>query len=281
MIQPVLERYTLDLLAAPNTSVVVMEQSLEDVAVHWHDFYELVYVLDGESDHICNGRTQRVVAGSSMLLSPTDFHGFRLVSEQPLRAYNVVIDPWLAERLLNGQLASEKTSRPWVVDDFSAARADFDRLWDESRGGQPGADSVVEAVLTCILVGFARRQHGSARSSGPTDDSSGPAEDHLRRALFFLDQHFREPLTLAEVAAHANLSPNYFSERFHELTGISFQGYVQQSRLRFARSLLAATEMGVTEAALAAGFNSPSHFARAYRARYGCSPSGDRSQPCC
>lgn len=272
MIQPVMERYLIDLLAAPNTPIVVMKQSLSDIAVHWHDFYELVFVLSGISRHICNGQDELVGAGSSMLLSPTDFHGFELVSEEPLTCYNVVIDPWVAEGHLHGLLSAEKASHPWAVEDFSEARPDFERLWIESRGGRPGAARVLDAALACLLVGFARRVSPAATSAGPAE------EDPVRRALFYIDQHFREPLSLAAVAAQAFLSPNYFSERFHELTGISFQAYVQQSRLRFARSLLAATDMAVTDAAFAAGFNSPSHFGRAYRARYGCSPTFDRGQ---
>jgi AraC-like DNA-binding protein/quercetin dioxygenase-like cupin family protein len=275
MMQPVLERYTLDLLATPNTPVVVMKQSVTDIAVHWHDFYELVHVLSGRSRHTCNGQPGVVSAGSSMLLSPSDFHGFEPLSEEPseepLVCFNVVIDPWVAERHLRGLLDSEKTLHPWVIDDFSAARSDFDRLWAESQGARPGAARLVEALLACILITFAREL------APATQRPTGADDDPVRRALFYIDQHFREPITLADVAAQAFLSPNYFSERFHQLTGISFQTYVQQSRLRFARSLLAATDTGVTEAALAAGFNSPSHFGRAYRARYGCSPRSDRS----
>jgi AraC-like DNA-binding protein len=270
MTQPVLERYTLDLLAAPQTPIVVMRQSLSDIAVHWHDFYELVLVLGGTSRHICNGQERLVSAGSAMLLSPSDFHGFQLLSTEPLTSFNVVIDPWVAERHLHGLLRSEKASCPWAIDDFSASRGDFERLWTESQAALRGAPWMVEAVLACILISFAREL------APVTAGSPAPDDDPVRRALFFIDQHFREPLSLAEVAAKAFLSPNYFSQKFHELTGISFQGYVQQSRLRFARSLLAATDMAVTDAALAAGFNSTSHFGRAYRSRYGRSPTSDR-----
>ncbi|ETK32863.1 helix-turn-helix transcriptional regulator [Microbispora sp. ATCC PTA-5024] len=70
------------------------------------------------------------------------------------------------------------------------------------------------------------------------------------------------------------VSPNYFSERFRDHTGSSFQVYLQERRLRFARSLLASTSLSVTEVCHAAGFNTLSHFRRAYRRRYGSAPSG-------
>lgn len=265
----VIERYTLDLLARPAAPVVVLKQQLGDVAVHWHDFYELVLVVDGESVHTANGYAHVVSSGSSMLLSPTDFHGFRLRSAGPLVCFNVVIDPLVAERHL-GPLLGQGSSRPWAVEQSASGPA-FERLWVESQERRPGAEQVMDALLACILVDLARE----VRDAGPRPVAQ---DDLVRRALFHLDRHFREPLTLAEVAASVHLSPNYFSERFHAATGMVFQAYLQQSRLRFARSLLAASDVSVTEAALAAGFSSSSHFARAYRARYGRSPTDDRGR---
>jgi len=55
----------------------------------------------------------------------------------------------------------------------------------------------------------------------------------IRTALVYIHHHFREQLTLNDVAGHARLSPSYFSECFHRTTGSSFQRYLQELRLRF------------------------------------------------
>jgi AraC-like DNA-binding protein len=94
--------------------------------------------------------------------------------------------------------------------------------------------------------------------------------------VLYVDRHFREPISLAAAAARAHLSPNYFSERFRDFTGQPFQVYLQERRLRVARSLLASTKLSVTEVCHAAGFNSLSHFGRAFRRRYGVPPSARR-----
>jgi AraC-like DNA-binding protein len=95
----------------------------------------------------------------------------------------------------------------------------------------------------------------------------------VRSAVRFVDRHFREPLTLAHVAGVAHLSPHWFSEQFHRATGVPFQEYVKARRLNFARALLRSTELTVTEVCHASGFNDPSYFGRAYRARFGEAPS--------
>jgi AraC-like DNA-binding protein len=79
---------------------------------------------------------------------------------------------------------------------------------------------------------------------------------------------------LGYVAAVGRLSPHRFSEQFRRATGGFFQSHVKRRRPQFARALLDSTELGVTEVGHAAGFNGPSSFGRADRARYGVSPSG-------
>jgi AraC-like DNA-binding protein/mannose-6-phosphate isomerase-like protein (cupin superfamily) len=270
-----LERYTVDGLLARDAEIRVMRPELRRVDVHWHDFYELVFVLSGTARHVLNGETYEAAPGTVFLLTPTDFHELHATTDHPLTCYNVVIDPLRAERCLDDLVPSPSSWLPCVVPDFAAAEPDFSRLWSESVAGRPGAAALMESVLRCILIELARRSDRNEAGSAP--DRLADARGEIRRAVVFVDRHFREPLTLAEVAAQAHLSPNYFSERFRQSTGTSFQGYLQQRRLRFAHSLLASTELGVTAICHAAGFNNPSHFGRAYRRHYGQSPSGGRA----
>jgi len=268
-----LERYTVDGLLVRDAEIRVMRSALGRVAVHWHDFYELVFVIAGTARHVLNGVEQIVKPGSVFLLTPTDFHELIPTSDEALTCYNVVIDANAAERELDELLPSRTGWPPAVVESFDEAEPDFRRLWDESVAGRPGSAALMAAVLRCILIELIRRRDPT---SGAAEHEPPGAQAEIRRAVLYVDRHFREPLTLAAVAAQAHLSPNYFSERFRQSTGTPFQAYLQQRRLRFARSLLVSTDLGVTEVCHAAGFNSLSYFGRAYRRRYGEAPSAGR-----
>jgi AraC-like DNA-binding protein len=272
-VEPV-ERYTVDGLLARDAEIRVMRPELETVPVHWHDFYELGFVTGGSARHVLNGAEHLVAPGSVFLLTPTDFHELVPVSDRPLSCYNVVIDAAAAERHLDDLFASRADWPPAVVHGFDAAEPDFRRLWDESVEHRPGSAALMESVLRCILIELIRRRQPSQVAPEPERLAGSRAE--IRRAVLFVDRHFREPLTLAGVAAQAHLSPNYFSERFRQSTGTPFQAYLQQRRLRFARSLLNSTDLAVTQVCHAAGFNDPSYFGRAYRRRYGEPPSAGR-----
>ncbi|MER7892095.1 AraC family transcriptional regulator [Micromonospora sp. NPDC094482] len=274
-----LDRYMIDGLVAGEAGLRVMRPLLRDVPAHWHDYYELGYVIEGAARHVVNGVPRALGPGAAFLLTPTDFHELRPTSEAPLTCYNVVIDPRVVERWLEamGPGPAAVTGSPWLADDCADLGGDFDRLWRESEGRRPGAPAVADAVLGCILIEMARRCAIPALDGEPRAPAPQDAAVDIRRAVQYVERHFREPLTLAEVAAHVHLSPNYLSERFSRLVGVSFQSYLQNRRLRFARSLLASTTLGVTEICHAAGFNSPSHFGRAYRRRFGQPPSAERT----
>jgi AraC-like DNA-binding protein len=270
-----LERYTADTLLAPAAQVSVTRQQVRRVDVHWHDFYELVHVTSGRAVHRLNGTAGELLPGSTFLLTPADFHEIATESDESLSYFNVVVDAGLIEGRLDDPLPSGLERTAWILPGADDLAPDFHRLWDESALDRPGALGMMEAILQCILIELARRCAGGAGQAGP--GRSPREQTDVKKAVLFVDRHFREPLSLAGVAAQVHLSPNYFSERFREFTGTSFQTYLQQRRLAFAQSLLASTDLGVTEVCHAAGFNSLSHFGRAYRSRYGESPTAFRA----
>ena len=267
------ERYAAGDLLNPTSAVSAKAQQVRRVDVHWHDYYELVYVSGGTASHVINGVEHRISPGSVSLLTPADFHEIRTDSEEPLACYNVVIDAQLWEtRLADFLLPGSEL--PWMLSDQTPLEPDFKRLWHESRADRPGAVVMMQAALDCIVVELGRQ--GPAGLTFGQFGSQELESPDIKRAVLYVDRHFRSPLTLAAVAAQAHLSPNYFSERFRDYTGTSFQRYLQQRRLRFAKSLLASTSLGITEICFAAGFNSPSHFGRAFRNLYGESPTDSR-----
>lgn len=268
MTDPV-ERFSVEHLLLPDLGARVLRQRLSSADVHWHDYYELNLVLSGEAEHVVNGERHVLRAGSGFLLSPADFHEIRAIGPEPLTSLNTVVDAGLMEQQLAALGPAALDGFPWLTDDFADAEPDLRRLQAEFEEPRLGSRRVTEALVACLVVELARRSgvhdRRAARPAG--------GEDDLRAAVLYVDRHFREPVTLADAAAQAHLSPNYFSERFRDYTGTPFQLYLQERRLRFARSLLAATDLSVSEVCHASGFNSLSHFGRAFRRRYGAAPS--------
>ena len=94
----------------------------------------------------------------------------------------------------------------------------------------------------------------------------------------FIRQHLGERLTTRQTAAAFHLSEAYFCRRFHRLTGMTFHAYLTQLRVERAKAALRATSARVNEIALALGFQSASHFNRAFKLMVGMTPSAFRGQ---
>ena len=102
----------------------------------------------------------------------------------------------------------------------------------------------------------------------------------MQRVLDHIDQHLDEDLGLDAMSAIAAFSKFHFHRQFMATFGLSLHRYVQLARLKRASHRLAAKDaQSVTEIALEAGYDAPDAFARAFRRRFGQSPSSFRKSP--
>jgi AraC-like DNA-binding protein len=100
----------------------------------------------------------------------------------------------------------------------------------------------------------------------------------FRRVLSYIRDHLGERLTRAGVARVAGFAEHYFSKRFRESEGVTFQKYVKQLRLERAKQMLAETTLSVEQVAQLAGFTSRTEFHRSFKETSGATPREYRSR---
>ncbi|CAB4243451.1 Transcriptional regulator containing HTH domain, AraC family [Methylacidimicrobium sp. AP8] len=98
------------------------------------------------------------------------------------------------------------------------------------------------------------------------------ARRRVERAQEYLREHLAEPLCLQSLAREVGCSPFYLSRIFSEQTGETLPGYLRRLRMEKAAELLRAGGHNVTEAAMAVGYSSLSHFSKAFCRVMGCCP---------
>jgi len=104
-----------------------------------------------------------------------------------------------------------------------------------------------------------------------------PAARHLLRAKDLADARYYDPLTVADLAAAAGLSPAHFSREFRRAFGESPHQYVLTRRLERAAALLRNTDRSVTDICFAVGLGSLGSFTSSFRRVYGASPGDYRA----
>lgn len=88
-----------------------------------------------------------------------------------------------------------------------------------------------------------------------------------------MQENIEEPLSMEDLAARAGYSRRHVERLFNRTLGQSPARFYLNLRLDHGRSLLADTDLSLSEVAVAAGFGDKAHFAKAFRARFGVPPS--------
>ena len=102
--------------------------------------------------------------------------------------------------------------------------------------------------------------------------------DGMRDVLSFLRMHFREKITIRQLADILHLSESAFYPVFRRYTGQTAVSYLNTLRLTEAASLLKSTRSTITEIAGASGFSNVFYFSNQFKKQYGCSPRTYREQ---
>jgi AraC-like DNA-binding protein len=101
---------------------------------------------------------------------------------------------------------------------------------------------------------------------------------HLCRARDMLREVHDRPLSIAEVAREAAMSPFHFIRRFESVFGTTPHQFRIQSRLERAKHLLALSDYSVTDVCMEVGFSSLGSFSALFARRFGTPPSAYRRQ---
>jgi AraC-like DNA-binding protein len=104
-----------------------------------------------------------------------------------------------------------------------------------------------------------------------------PPARHLLRAKDLADARYLEPLTVADLARAAGLSPAHFSREFRRTFGEAPHQYLLTRRLERAAALLRNTDRSVTEICFAVGLASVGSFVTSFRRVYGVAPLAYRA----
>lgn len=207
--------------------------------------------------------------------TPADWACLRYPGNHSLAA--LVVEPgWLKSRLGDGMRHPEMTA--WLAKDCPVAFCGLMGVWENELfdalfqipTGPPPQKLIAEAkILQWAAIRLFRT---AASNSGPTFCATIRERNPVQRALAHLRAHLNEPLDLAALAKHAGIAPHYLSRKVRAETGTTLQRHLRRLRIGRACEQLSSGTANITETALDVGYQSLSHFAKAFREETGASP---------
>lgn len=241
---------------------------------HDHDCHELVLIEKGQSTFSIENRLYTAQAHSLVVIGNLERHHIRIDQVPYHRQIVLIPNSLLIQQVRLPQLASFFLYRPQnfthvlELDEelFQLLRQRFDRIIDEFQADRPLKEHQLGLLVEMMLVELYRRR------SECFNWESTPDMDTVFRVQRYVAQHFREDLTLLQMAETHHVSHYHLSRCFHTITGTGFQQYLTLCRLNEAKRLLLSTALPITLVAEQCGYGDVNNFIRIFRSREGITP---------
>ena len=153
-------------------------------------------------------------------------------------------------------------------------------FFERVRETYPEAQFSIEPITNATHWGSVSLKERFCQALTEAMDSL-PARKPLEQdnLLFFVEEHLFDPyFGLGNIAQKYNITEYTASRLFKEVSGVSFKKYVTHRRIERAKSLLASSDLKMSEIAQQCGFASASYFARIFRNAEDLSPAEYRQQ---
>ena len=250
------------------------------IPVHWHEEFEIIYVLAGKLRIYVSGNEYTASPGDICLVNPRELH-FMGSSDLSVSYYTLLfpmeflsfqtmddLETSFFRPLRNGQYSWQNQIKD------QALATELDPLLDELIRINKQKTGAYQLQTKILLLQFIDKLLAFKH---PVFETASNKQGIMQKELLlYVQEHFAEKITLDQLSLEFHLSPKYLSRYFKDHFHLTFSSYIQHLRLTHPQKLLENTELSVTDIALSSGFPNVSYFIRSFKKAYGISPLGYR-----
>lgn len=251
--------------------------------IHYHDYIELLYGIDCDTDIWYNGKNYNMKSGDLVVINSKKPH--TVISNQDVSTYAVIkfmpqilyaaeqsifefkyIIPFIAD--------DEKYNKLFLRDDIESS--DIPEIMENIAGEwnekSYGYEIAMRIHVIRIALWLIRKWHVQNGESGfGIVDESNDAIRSIQHSVEYAQKNYSTATSL-EAAKICNLSYSYFSRLFKRVMKKSFTEYVNYIRITESQRLLVSTSKSITDIALDIGFSTTSYFIERFKAQVHITP---------
>ena len=247
---------------------------------HFHNEYEIFYILEGERLFFFNNRNFVASKGDLILVDTNLIHMTKSVSADDSGHNRIILyvnsdkmqeldkkyPPLQLVRFFHQHYGIYHLT-PQQQEHFMDLYYLFKR---ECREKKHNYKQAVELAVTTYFLGLTRELDIHAQE-GPLDAEIGKNK-HVYEIADYLSQHCEQPLSLDELAGRFYLSKYYACRAFKEVTGYTISEYVNIHRIQRAKRYLEETTLSISEIADMVGYGTMTHFEKTFKIYMTISP---------
>ena len=248
--------------------------------LHIHEFAEISHIVSGEAEHEIGGVKYKAGRGDIIAIPKGIAHTFRpAVCDEPFVAYDLMFtENFFSGLQLGDDLKVVLASVLGAKEPFSDMRLSgagyqhygeiFYKIYTEFRTRGAGYIDLIRAYLCEFLINLYRKLKTDGECNFPERLKS-----IVRNTVSYIEEHFREHLTIDMLSSRVFLSNDYLGRLFKEITGTTIGAYIQKVRLDLACKLLKDTDKTVSEIAELSGFGDIKSFYTVFKRELKITPA--------
>jgi len=241
-----------------------------------HDYFELLYVYSGTARYQFESREFIAEENDLIVINGAIYHRLSEVLDRPFKAVVLYFLPDVFRatestgediQYLMPFLLQDSTF-PHVISRRSGIPNQVFGLITKIRSQVPPLTErgrlAARTYLAMILVLLINHYEGHLALSSAFDRRRR-AFDRLRPLFDYIEVHYPEPISLSKATEMVDMSKAHFMRSFKQVTGHSFDTYLNHFRIAKARVLLASTDKPISEVSREVGFCDQSYFGLVFR----------------
>ena len=231
---------------------------------HTHDHTELFFIVSGKGQFLIQDQIFPVDVNNLVIINPNVAHTEDSLNAQPLEYIVLGID--------GVELATSENSNGQfcILDHFESLEISscMRNILREMELKNTGYEDICQAYMEILIIRL-MRSTSLAVQSEPQAISGNRQCAAIRR---YIDLHFKEALTLEQLAEEAHMNKFYLSHAFKREYGVSPINYMITRRIEESKYLLAETDLPMSQISQLLGFSSLSYFSQVFRRSQNTTP---------
>ena len=245
---------------------------------HDHSAVEILLTLEGMVTYTIEDKIYQVRKGEILIVPPDTLHSLTMGEGSSRYLFLFESDAIMTMRDI--KCMATYFHKPFHLRDGSDAHVRIRELLLRAREAYEKREMMWNTMCySCILRVYATlgQRYLSGIKPRTGDNMRNMDSEVINAVMTYINNHYREELSLEDVAKFAGFSRYYFSRSFKRQTGYSFKDYLCQKRLQVAMDLLIRTNRSMRDVAIESGFGSVATFNRVFREKKGCTPTQYRA----
>ncbi len=235
---------------------------------HTHNHMELFFIVDGKGHFLIEDQLYPLDANSLVMINPNVTHTEVGLNALPFEYIVLGIEgiELASSNTCNGQFS--------IIDHYENAEifGCLSNILHEMEQKNPGYEDICQAYMEILIIRLMR----TIFLTVPTETQTISANRQCATVRRYIDLHFKEALTLEQLAEEGHMNKFYLSHAFKREYGISPINYMIEKRIEESKYLLAETDLSLSQIAQLLGFSSLSYFSQVFRRTQAMSPKGYR-----